>query len=49
MQRVMDEHMFPADYYPRSDAESCLSFPLPDYRNENMCLELMLIAAAANT
>lgn len=24
-------------------------FPLPDYRNENMCLELMLIAAAANT
>lgn len=26
-----------------------VAFPSPDYRNENMCLELMLIAAAANT
>lgn len=26
---------------------TCL--PSPDYWNENMCLELMLIAAAANT
>lgn len=49
MQRLMDEHMFHTDYYPLSVGTSCLSLPLPDYRNENMCLELMLIAAAANT
>lgn len=47
----MDEHMFHTDYHPSLTALSYLPSPspLPAYQNENMRLELMLIAAAANT
>lgn len=48
MQRVMDERVCPADYHPLCRRVLPV-FAVADYRNENMCLELMLIAAAANT